>query len=410
MRHRGAALLIVLVALAIGVAAVGAVAVAFRSVALRHWAQRSESRARIAAQSALAVAMAAVGDMPDGAVTLGDEPLITGLSGATTYRLDGATFRVQVMDACALLNLNQADEAQLLAAGLLQNEVDALLDWRESASGARPEGAKDEYYEALTNPYHAALSPLQLPSELLQIRHFTTRLVYGDMQGVTGRTREDGDAMSPLARFCTVWSQSPVRSSDGQELIDLNNAQPQQLVERGLPLELAQQIIDVRTQVGSFTSMQEILQLPAVTPDIAALLLDQTAVGTATMVQGRVNLNTAPYEVISTIPGLSAAVAQAIADGQSSGYSSYDDLNDVAGMDMESWIALADRCTLTTASFLVRALGRAGDVQVALEALIEVRDGRAVIRRVWEAPYADPAAYWGWDSATSDEIDLSGAT
>ncbi len=410
MKRRGAALLIVLVALAIGVAVVGAVAVAFRSVALRYWAQRGEARARIAAQSALAVAMAAVGDMPTGAVTLADEPLITGLSGATSYKLDGASFRVQVLDACSLLNLNQADEQQLLAAGLQQNEVDALLDWREAGTEVRPEGAKDAYYEALTNPYHAALAPLQLISELLQVRHFTTRLVYGDLQGVTGRTREDGEAMSPLARFCTVWSQSPVRSSDGQDLIDLNNAQPQQLVERGLPPELVQQIIERRTQTGSLTSMQEILQLPAVTPDLAAVLLDQTAVGTATSVQGRINLNTAPYEVISTIPGLSAAVAQAIVDGQASGYTSYDDLNDVAGMDMESWIALADRCTLATSSFLVRALGRAGDVQVALEALIEVRDGRAVIRRVWEAPYADPAAYWGWDSTTSDEIDLSGAT
>jgi general secretion pathway protein K len=65
-----------------------------------------------------------------------------------------------------------ADEAASL--------VDALADWLDEDDQERDHGAENGYYQGLKNPYACANGPLLYPEELLLIKGFSRKIVYGD--------------------------------------------------------------------------------------------------------------------------------------------------------------------------------------------------------------------------------------
>jgi type II secretory pathway component PulK len=86
------------------------------------------------------------------------------------------------IDENAKLNINTATEDMLLMLpGMTQDLADAIIDWRDddedpSASGA---GAESQYYMTLPNPYQAKNAPFESVEELLLVRGFTRELLYG---------------------------------------------------------------------------------------------------------------------------------------------------------------------------------------------------------------------------------------
>ena len=51
--------------------------------------------------------------------------------------------------------------------------ADAIVDWLDMDSSPRPYGAEDDYYTALSPPYHCKNGPLDSLEELLLVRGVT---------------------------------------------------------------------------------------------------------------------------------------------------------------------------------------------------------------------------------------------
>ena len=60
--------------------------------------------------------------------------------------------------------------------------VDALSDWLDEDDNERDHGAESGYYQSLDTPYVCRNGPLQYPEELLLVKGFTRKLVYGDKE------------------------------------------------------------------------------------------------------------------------------------------------------------------------------------------------------------------------------------
>ncbi len=58
--------------------------------------------------------------------------------------------------------------------------VDALADWLDADDEERDHGAENGYYAGLATPYRCRNGPLLYPEELLLVRGFSKKLLYGD--------------------------------------------------------------------------------------------------------------------------------------------------------------------------------------------------------------------------------------
>jgi type II secretory pathway component PulK len=206
------------------------------------------------------------------------------------------TVRFGVTDECARLNLNMATEDQLrrlFEVAIPQDMqspvdlpllIDSLMDWRTSGGAPRPNGAKDEYYQALDPPYKCKQAPFSTVEELLLVRGFTAWILFGEdynRNGLLDPNEDDGDASFPpddgdgalfagVAPFLTLWSQEMNVSKDGRQKINLNKPtqDPQELLDQ-LALEFSPAIVSyvaqVRAEGKQFNSIMNLL--PAPTPE-----------------------------------------------------------------------------------------------------------------------------------------------
>jgi DNA uptake protein ComE-like DNA-binding protein len=372
-------------------------------------ARRNEKvRARRMAESAIARALAELQlqtlDVP---ATMLDPWAVLGGQFASERHLVGEdSYRVQIVDASSLVNLNTATQDQLYRLPLTTEQVDSLLDWREGDPAPRPEGAKDEYYTQLPNPYITAMRGLLSFDELLLIKGFNVATLYEPPTEeqpnpfyVPG-TQEQQPSLYELA---TVESQSPVSGINGVNKANINNASQQQMVQAGIPAAIAQAIITRRNQ-GTFTRIGEVLQVPGVSPDIAGIILDNFVIGGGQVANGKININTASESVLASIPGITADIAASIVSRQNVGYQALSELTTVPGMTMDVLQQTADFFTIGSSMFLIRAQGTAGGTTVGLQVLVSIgQDGPRVLKRI-EPPFNDMSTYWLWSAETSADV------
>ena len=194
-------------------------------------------------------------------------------------------------DECARLDLNRATEAQirrLFESVIPQNNdyevdldvlVDSLLDWRSSGDRARPNGAKNAYYEALDPPYLCKSAPFSTVEELLLVRDFTGWVVFGEdynQNGLLDPSEDDGDESFPpddadgklfrgVAAYLTVWSQEMNTSGDNRTRINLNMQDLEKLQERleeDFDNDIISYIISVRSSGARFNSAMNLIPAP----------------------------------------------------------------------------------------------------------------------------------------------------
>lgn len=94
------------------------------------------------------------------------------------------------IDENAKLNINSASEEMLeMLPGMTTDLADAIIDWRdedEETSGAGA-GAESQYYMSLPNPYQAKNAPFESVEELLLVRGFTRDFLYGQSMAINNR-------------------------------------------------------------------------------------------------------------------------------------------------------------------------------------------------------------------------------
>jgi len=257
--------------------------------------------------------------------------------------------RFGLTDEASKLNLNEADEETLRRMPALPGElVDALLDWRDQDGETRSEGAEQDYYDTLPQPYTVRNGPLRTIEEALLIKGFNAGVVYGEdanLNGLLDLNEDDGDDTFPpddrdgslnrgLYGLTTVWSWEPNTDRQGQARIDLNGAAAA-IAGAGLSSSLMSFIAIYRAEGNRIAQPSDLVEMqyqvkqphrefpelrpgdvvvPAFEEADLAILMDRFTTSTGQKINGLVNVNTARAEVLAALPGLDENLARQIVD------------------------------------------------------------------------------------------------
>ncbi len=262
---------------------------------------------------------------------------------------DDHNFRYGLTDEASKVNINTASPDMLgKLPGMTEEMVDALCDWREQSDKPRAFGAKDEYYLSLQMPYRCKNGPLDTVEELLLVKGFTAEILFGEdmnRNGMLDPNEDDGSESLPpdngdgilnrgLYPYVTVYSREPEVTGKNPYQPRINIVDwPQSTLKAMLPrCNMRDEVVKFILMAGkgckrtpaelfgykhndyradnaaTTTSPVTIEDLPA----IMDCLTSGYKQFTDGYVYGRININTAPREVLATIGKLTETEIDAI--------------------------------------------------------------------------------------------------
>lgn len=341
-------------------------------------------------------------------VTLNDDWATVGDNGNQSFNLGDSTFRMQIVDAGSLLNINTATETQLDQLPLTQEQIDCLLDWREASTQPRSDGAKNEYYNGLQEPYNARLGNLTSITELLLIKNWTAQVLYTNEVNTSGAitlpTDPQGNSL-PLISILTTDGGAPNTTASGTARTNLNRTglTGSVFLQMGLTEPLADQL----AARGPYTSFQSLLTQPGVTTAIATRLLNSATFSGGTRMTGKININTTTAAVLETNPLITTDIATAIVAQQSTGFTGLGDLTTISGLTTLNTLAqVADNFAVGSDTWIVRAYGECNGVGVAFEVTVLLANGRAQPQSWRRINTTGIPTWWGWQTDTTDTVDM----
>ena len=377
-------------------------------------AELDRTRAEEADQSGIAQALAVLSTANENEVTLNDTWSTLGSSGNEEFDFpDGTSFRMQIIDASSLINLNTATQTQLQTLPLQQDQVDSLLDWIQTGTTARTDGAKDAFYNSLPQPYNTKLGPLTTVNELLLIHNWTGQTIYQaptTSTTLTLGTDQYGNTL-PLAALFTVDSGAPNTSSTGAALVNLSTRNVSANSLRTLGVTPA-----VATYVAAHAPYTSFAQLfgPPPAPSRAnpnpmnlrnltdeSQLLNAATFSTGTRTTGKINLNTATQPVLQTVTNLPTSAASSIIAQQSTAYPSLGQWALSSGLTSAQIANVADSFTVGSDTWLVRIYGESGAFDDPEEAVVGYRSGVLTVVSVTPLHTAGIPSWWDWQTQTT---------
>jgi len=255
---------------------------------------------------------------------------------------DPETLRNGLIDEAGKVNLSVA-APEILAGlpGMEPDLVDSLVDYRDRDDETSPEGAEQEYYSQLEYPYLIKNGPLATLDELLLVKGFTARIVYGEdhnLNGLLESNEDDADESFPpdngdgrldrgLLALMTVWTYEMNRAADGEPRININALVGLERAE--LRPETVEFITLYRSEGNTFSHPADLLEMryqlkkkqgkkpagqwidsgvgPGDLPDVLDRLTTEGPV-----LFGKVNVNAAPAEVLAALPGFDEELADRV--------------------------------------------------------------------------------------------------
>ncbi len=129
------------------------------------------------------------------------------------------SFEYKITDEDGKLNINTVTESQLKVffhdSGVDITDVDiivdSIFDWRDKNDLHRLNGAEEDYYKSLDNPYSSKDGPFSTVEELLLVKGITDDVFYGSKD----KDEEDEEYYKGVAKHLTVY---------GSNLININTA------------------------------------------------------------------------------------------------------------------------------------------------------------------------------------------
>ncbi len=173
---------------------------------------------------------------------------------------DQGSCEVRVMSEGGKVNINIVSESTLrriignlgLESDTLSIIVDSIMDWRDPDDFYRMNGAENDYYQSLKEPYHAKNGNLDTIEELLLVRGITSELFYGK------------DGRPGLKNIFSIYASG--------EQIDINSAMPPVLSAfLGIPDEISRQITKAREERKFQNTVDLIQRIPELAPIIGAI-------------------------------------------------------------------------------------------------------------------------------------------
>jgi general secretion pathway protein K len=194
---------------------------------------------------------------------------------------DQGVCEIRIMSEAGKVDINTVSEPTLrkIIGEFLEGEqrdvvVDSILDWKDTDDFHRINGAENEYYQSLKEPYNCKNGPLDSIEELLLIRGITSDLFYGKKE----TKKEEGFKLKQegigLKDIFSVYALG--------EQVDINSAPvPVLRFLLGIPYEMAQAIVKARED-KKIENQQDLLQrvpeLSSLIRDVGRFIIYQSAV------------------------------------------------------------------------------------------------------------------------------------
>ena len=170
-------------------------------------------------------------------------------------------YEVRIGNERGKININGANEAllKMMLNGFDLEEqeksiiVDSILDWRDKNNLHRLNGAEDDYYQSLPEPYECKDGDFDSVEELLMVRGVTPEIFYGGLRDIVTvfKPSKGGTRVGKGLRTA--------KSDEGK--ININAAPSKVLIALpSMTEDLAQEIIDHRKQ-SDFKSLTEVSSL-----------------------------------------------------------------------------------------------------------------------------------------------------
>jgi len=186
--------------------------------------QGADFQAQIAARSAAVDGMMILAEQYADMLESGMPPIDSELDGsqwsmgAAFQTLNEATMRTSISDEYGKINLNaiityengspQRNDALIdalrqffaLRSSDAYDPVDAIIDWidYDDMDATEPEGAENDYYTGLENPYPCKNGPMDSIEEILLIKGITPELYFGNA------AEDEEEQQLPLSEYLTV--------------------------------------------------------------------------------------------------------------------------------------------------------------------------------------------------------------
>jgi general secretion pathway protein K len=187
-----------------------------------------------------------------------------------TLPFDQGACEVRIMSEAGKININMVSEfllrkviGQLGLEGEAKDVVvDSVLDWRDPNDFYRANGAENDYYLSLKEPYYCKNGNLDSIEELLLIKGVTPDLYHGKKGTPEG---EEGSAdRVGLKDIFSIYSPG--------EQVDINSATPLVMnMVLGIPREVSQQMVKAREE-KSFENQQDLLnRVPELAPFVGEI-------------------------------------------------------------------------------------------------------------------------------------------
>lgn len=246
--------------------------------------------------------------------------------------LEQCRFSIRVTDESGKLNINTATKEQLLALPYMESYIaDAIIDWRDENDTISSEGVEGGYYQNLPFGYSIRNGPFKTIRELLLVKGVTEELLYGKDTNFNRKldyNERDGDRNPPSddgdneldegwIAYLSCYSYDRNVDAEGNRRININQADERQMeTSLGISRQVARWIVQ-RRQDNEFESIADLINNDSpikpsedsqgdsepIDLQTFALIADKITVKNDTEIQGKINVNTAPEEVLTVLFG-----------------------------------------------------------------------------------------------------------
>jgi len=310
--------------------------------------------------------------------------------------LERCRYTVRVTDEAGKLNINTVTKEQLMALPYMEEYIaDAILDWRDGDDEPQTQGVEAGYYENLPVPYTIRNGPLRTIRELLRVKGVTEELLYGEDSNLNGQldsSEKDRELSPPLDNgdevldqgwiaYLTCYSYEKNVDADGNRRININQADPKQLEsELGIKTSQAKWIVDNRS--GGYKSVADLInnssakaseqssgggqnQAEPIDLQTFGQIADNITISNEEKLLGKVNINTAPKEVLVALFGgqeQAEQLAHTVLANRSSllyGFQSIAELLNQQSMTVDKFKAIAEQITVRSDVFTIRCFATA---------------------------------------------------
>ena len=349
-----------------------------------------EDRAWFIEQGAVTYIANELEDNTQGGTLPADLPVDSNADGNGWTPMGIGWYKATVIDTASRIDINTAAQNVLGQLSVFQEQPDlleALLDWR----GTMPNDSLENYYQSLNPPYDSKRAFIDTPEELLLIQGFTPDILYSVQSSTAANNApnpfsqmgmpQGGQATVsnntlPLIEMITPYSGELNVDSNGNQRVNITTA-PVNALETGLgvPANIANQIVQWRSQNGHrFNTIADLLNVTGINQKLLATFADEATVSTTQLLPGRVNVNTAPIDVLTAAFNGDQTLAQLIVNSRSSGttFNSLNDLFNLDGLSVPQLRTLATTACVKSSFYLIRIKVRLPDDNVthAAEAVV----------------------------------------